>query len=183
MVQILTVKYTKEEERILAVSGFIGMLFGIPAGILLCYCVGFFANVDLVANDIIGWTMFLYKIGLIIILLIWTTSFVLQVLFFKRRNWTLSKQNIKRMLLGTLLVPLIFTYTFLVFGLIFVPLNAFLIQYLSPFMIVMIGALVFFPFMIAFAAIILPDTPAGKVLRRFLHLSKKEGSKSKERES
>jgi len=178
MVHIFNVEYNKEEEKILGISGFVGIFFGIPAGILLCYWIGLFANVNLASNDIIGWTVFfLFKMGSIIIAITWATTFVLHILLFRRRNWMLSRGNVERMLLSTSLVPLIFAYTFSIFGLVFVPLNAFLIQYLNPFLVMSVGALVFFPFAIVFLAIVLPDTPAGKGLRRFMRRLAKRGKR------
>lgn len=169
IVQILTVKYTKEEERIIAISGLLGTFAGLLLGALLGYWIGFFTNFDLANTGLIGWADFLLKIGSIIITIcVMVTSIVCVLL---SRN--LIQKAGKKMIPGILLFPLIISYTFFVMWLVFVPLNVFLVQYLSPFMVVMIGALIFFPFMIAFAAIILPDTPVGKALRRFLPLRKK----------
>jgi hypothetical protein len=184
MVQILTVEYTKEEEKILAISGLLGTFSSLLIGVLLSYWTGLFTNLNLTATDLIGWTVFLLKIGSIMVTICLTTTFAACILLCQKGNYTLSLQEVgKRMIPGISLFPLSMIYAFLVMGLVFVPLNAFLLQYLSPFLIMSVGALVFFPFMIAFAAILLPDTPAGKALRRFLHSSTRGRSKKKERES
>jgi hypothetical protein len=169
MVQILTTKYTKEEERIIAISGLSGTFAGLLLGVLLSYWIGFFTNLDPAITDPIGWAALLLKIGSIIVAICAATTFAICVSFSKNS----IQKALKRMIPGILLFPLIISYTFLVMWLVFVPLNILLLQYLSPFLVTSVGALVFFPFVVVFVAFVMPDTPVGKALRRFVRRLKK----------
>jgi hypothetical protein len=157
-------RYTKEEERIIAVSGLLGTFTGLLLGVLLSYWIGFFTNLDLATTDLIQWAGFLLKIGSIIVTICATVAFTVCILL--SRN--LIQEAVKRMIPGILLFPLIISYAFLIMWLVFVPLNALLLQHLSPFLVASVGALVFFPFVVVFVALVMPDTPVGKMLRRFV---------------
>lgn len=180
MVRIFNVEYNKEEEKIVAVSGLSGALVGLLIGGLLSYWIGFFTNLNLATTDLIEWAVFLIKLGSIMVTMCCVVTFTISILLCRIGNCANSMQARKKMIRGALLFPLIMAYAFLVMGIVFIPLDAFLLQYLSPFLIVSVGALVFFPFAIIFLAVVLPDTPAGKGLRRFIRRLGRGGKKERE---
>jgi hypothetical protein len=170
--------YTKEEENILTISCLTGLLVGLPSSLLLSYQAGFFTNVALAADDTIGWTFFYLKLGSIVIPICWGTAIVVCVLLCRRRGLTKTAQKAWKMIFATLLIPLISAYAFLVEGFVFVPINASLAQYVTPSLLMSITALLAFPFMILAGAIVLPDTRAGKALRRYVRWSKRKARKA-----
>ena len=62
MVQLLTVKYTKEEERVLLFSNVSGVIISVLATLLIGYLVGLFSDLKLTAANSIGWATFMLKI-------------------------------------------------------------------------------------------------------------------------
>lgn len=183
MFEILTVKYTKEEERILTVIGVSGISLGTLTGILISYLPGFFVDAKLAATSSIGWTAFILKIGFVIVTLSCAIAFTICVLLYTRKNMAQPNQKIWRLLLGTLFFPLITAYSFLINGLIIFPLCFFLLEYINrPLLVMMVGVLALLPFLIIIVAILVPSSPAGKTLRRSITSLKKRGKKKRNHE-
>lgn len=168
MVQIGPIKYNKDEEAVLTRSILLSTFLGFPSGLLLNYWFGFLVNPGLAANDSLGWTIFYFKVGSVIISVCWLITAVSSLLLYKRKRKTRSKRDIGRILFASLFVPIALIYTFLVAGFIGISVNAFLVPHLGPITTWGIGALVFFPFMILFIAIVGPDSKPGRALRRFI---------------
>jgi hypothetical protein len=179
MVQIGPIKYDKDEEVILATSFlsgiFSGLLFGLPLGHML----GFLENPPAI-GDSFGWTVVFLKVGIVLMSIGWPTTIITSLLLCKRKHKSSSRRDIDKFLFASLLVPITTIYTFLVAGFIGTPIDALLVPYLGPIATWGIGALVFFPFLILFIAIIGPDSKPGKALRRFIRRLKRGGKKERE---
>jgi MFS family permease len=183
MVQILTVKYTKEEERAVVASNILGILVGIPIGLLLGYLTGFFPDMESAAASSIGWAIFIFKIGSIGLPLSWAATTAICFLLWNKKRVTLSKAEIKRIIPGTFFLPLGLTFGLLVMALIVFPLCFLVLDYINrPITGMIIGALALLPLMIVIGGILLPDTIAGKALRRFVHRSKRSNKKASREE-
>ena len=174
MVQIGPIKYNKDEEAILTRSILLATFVGFPLSLLLSYWFNLLTNPRLAPSDSFGWAAFYFRIGSVVMVTCWGITVVTSLSFYKKRRKLNSKRNIGRIIFASLLVPMTLTYMFLFLGFIFVPLSAFLIPYLDPIAIWGIGALVFFPFLILFIAIVGPDSKPRKILNRsFRRLKRK----------
>jgi MFS family permease len=175
MTQILTVKYTKEEETVVLLSNVLGISVGIPLGLLLGYLMGLFTDMMSAAFSSIGWAIFTLKIGLATVPLSWAATIAICFFFWKKKNWIQSKQETRRMIPGTLVFPLTLVFGFVVMAFIIFPLCFLVLDYTNrPLTGFVVGSLALLPFMIIIIAILLPDTPAGKALRRFTHRLKRK---------
>jgi hypothetical protein len=179
MVQLLTIKYTKEEERLLLISNLSSVFIGIPIGLLLGYWIGFFANVELAASSSVGWTIFWLKADLTLAPITWITSFTTCFLVHNKTK-AAGPMQVGRMFPGTLIFPLTMAYSFLVMALAILPLCSLLQRYINFLLTEFVGALVFLPFVILVGAVLLPETRAGKGLRRFRHSTRRPKKKATE---
>jgi hypothetical protein len=68
-----------------------------------------------------------------------------------------GKVNLPHCALSSLTLLAIWAFLLLIFAFVFGPLNGFLLQYLTPVSVFWYGALVFFPFMIIIAYVLLPS--------------------------
>ena len=168
MVQIGPIKYDKEEEAILTRSLLLGILFGLPLGILLNYVLGFPTVPKQIPSD------FLYLLSSLFAMLMsflgfgWIVMIVLSVCFLKKKQQILSRQNIGRILFATIIAfPVLLFYAALIFSAVHVPFNTFF-AWLGFTTLYWIGALLLFPFIILFIAIVGPDSKPGKILHRFI---------------
>lgn len=181
MVQILTVQYTKEEERIVMASSILGIFVGIPSGLFLGYLMGFFTDIKSAAFSSIGWAALILKIGLTTLPLSWVATTAICLLLSRKKNVAQSKAKIERMIPGTLFLPLTLTFGFLVMALVIFPLCFLVLDYINrPITAMIIGAVALLPFVIIIIASLLPETPAGRALRRFIRRLK--GKQKNERE-
>lgn len=184
MTQILTTKYTKEEERIILISNVLGISIGSPIGVLLGYVFGFYADITSAAFLSTGWTALLLKTSLTVVPFSWVITILICFFLWNEDENAQSKQKVNRVFPGTLLLPLALASSLFVMALIIFPLCFLVLDYTNrPITGMIIGALILLPFEAITVAILLPDTPAGKALRRFLHPSTRGRSKKKERES
>jgi MFS family permease len=174
MTQILTMKYTKEEERIVVISNILGIFVGIPLGLLLGYFLGFYTDIRSAAFSSIGWAMLILKTGATTLPLSWIATVAICLKLFKKKNEIRSAEKIRKIIPGTLLLPLALTSGFVVLALIIFPLCFLVLDYINrPITAMIIGALALLPFMIFIGALLLPETPAGKALRRYIHRTKR----------
>jgi hypothetical protein len=168
MVRLLTVKYDKEEERVLLTSNVLGVLVGIPTGVLIGYLIGLFNNLKVATASSTGWTMLWLQTGLIIVPICWMATLATSLYLNNKENPSDSMQT-RKMVPGTLIFPLTIGYGFLVTGLVIFPLVDLLTPYITATIAMLVGLVVLFPFVIMMIALILPETPAGKSLRRRAH--------------
>jgi len=170
MGQILMVKYTNEEERIVLGLNVLGISIGIPLGVGLGFLLGFFNDITSAAFSSVEWTLLMLKSGSVIVPLTWIGTITVFFLFWKRRNGRQFRQEIKKEFVGTLFLPLTIAFGFLVLALVIFPISFILLEYINrPLLVMLIDLLVFLPFVILFGALILPETPAGKALRRYAY--------------
>jgi MFS family permease len=172
MVQLLMAEYSKEEEKVLLISNVSGVCIGVPAAVLISYLFGFFSDWTLAAATSYGWTAFLLEIAAIIVPACWIVITVICFFLFKKHKKEFSI-DFKRMMLGTLILPVFLAYDFLIIGLIVFPFCIFLLQYFSYLWVFYIGSLALIPFLIFGGALFLPESRAGKALRRSLRRSER----------
>ncbi|RLC79247.1 MAG: hypothetical protein DRJ03_23825 [Chloroflexi bacterium] len=154
IIQIGPMKYSKEEEKIIAKSWAAGMIVGIPTGIVSGLFFGLFyksapqgiLEIFLVDTIVLGYVCFWW----------WIATFIFTILFWKRSRKLNSKENIKRCLFTTVIVPLIWGYIDPIMTFIYTPLFRFLLQYYSPYGTFWIGAGVFLPFVLLFIYVVFP---------------------------
>jgi uncharacterized protein YacL len=173
MVQLLTTKYNEEEGRILMISNPLGVCMSVMVSVLIGYLIGLFSNLRSVVDSPTKWSVMWLKTGSIISPLSWVMTFGVCLLFLKKSNVKRWKQDVRRMIPGTLFLPLGITYAFVVMGLVIFPLFFLLVPYINPVFAMYVGLIAFLPFFALGAAMILPESPAGKALRRFVHRLKK----------
>jgi hypothetical protein len=166
MVQLLTTKYNGEEEQILMISNPLGICMGSAVGVLIGYLIGLFSNLRLVVYSSTRWSVMWLKTGSIVCPLSWVMTFGVCLLFLKKSNAEHWKQETRRMIPGTLFLPLSITYAFVVMGLVIFPLFFLLVPYITPGFAMIVGLIAFLPFFALGVAIILPESPAGKALRK-----------------
>ncbi len=171
MIQIGPIKYTKKEERIILICFILGLATGIPLGSSLSYYAGLLKKLTLAESDIFGWGLYFLKAGLIFATACWATG-IISCIVVSRRNGMKSAPEIRKMLFGTLLIPLTMLFPFLVFAFVTVPLDSFLHIYFGLGESYAIDVLVFSPFVVLFVAIFVPDSKPGKALRRFINHKK-----------
>lgn len=100
-------------------------------------------------------------------------SLSIYTMLLKRRGLTFSLNNLaKSLLLVLVFFPVLILYVALIFSAIIVPLN-YTLSGIGFIGIFWIGAVLFLPFVILFGAVLLPDSPAGKWLRRSLRKIRK----------
>jgi|YelNatPaOPRAMG01_1025707.scaffolds.fasta_scaffold57201_2 hypothetical protein len=170
MTQILTTKYTKEEERVILISNVLGISIGTPIGVLLGYALGFYADIKSVAFLSTEWTVLLLKTSLTVVPFSWIITILICFFLWNEDENAQLKQKVNRIFPGTLLLPLPLAFSFFVMALIIFPLCFIVLDYTNrPITGMIIGALTLLPFVAIIIAILLPETPAGKALRRFRH--------------
>lgn len=178
MVQLLTAKYDEEDERILMASNALGVCVSVVVGVLIGYVIGLFSNLTPGVHSSTAWTVWSLKMGLIISPPSWGMTLGVCLLFLKKRNIGHWKQEIGRMIPGTLFLPLGVAYAFVVMGLVVLPLCSLLLPYINPVLAMFVGLLVFLPFMLFGGAIVLPESPGGKALRKSVHRLRESKNKT-----
>jgi hypothetical protein len=168
MVQLLTTKYNEEEGSVLIVSNLLGFCISAIVSALICYLVGLFSNIRSTAHSLTRWTIWLFKVGSIWCPLSWLLTLGLCLLFLQKSNVGQWRHNVRRMIPGTLFLPLGLTYSFVVMGLVIFPLDSFLSPYITPGLAMFVSLIALFPFVVLGGAIVLPEGPAGKALRKFI---------------
>jgi hypothetical protein len=177
MVQLLTTKYNKEQERLLMASNALGVCTSAVIGVLIGYMTGLFSNLKPGAYSSTVWTIWSLGMGLIISPLSWVVTLGVCVLLLKKKDIGRWKHEIGRMIPGTLFLPLGVAYAFVVMGLVILPLCSLLLSYINSVLAMEVGLLAFLPFMLFGATIVLPESPGGKALRKSIHRLKESKNK------
>jgi len=176
MVRLLTAEFSKEEEKVIWTSNVLAVTIGVPATLIIGYLSGLFSNLKLSAATSYEWTVFLLKTAAIVVPACWIATTVISFLLFKKRKNEFSIDT-RRMIVGTLVFPLGLTYDFLILGLIIFPFCFFLFQYLNYGWTLYVGSLSLVPFLIFEFALFLPESRAGKALRRSVRRSERAARK------
>ena len=170
MVQLLTAKYNKAQEDILVSSNFLGVFVGGIGGLVISYLIGSFSNFNLTVNSITLSIIFALKLDFVISPLSWAITSGMCIRYLRKNGNGEWKKEFAKMIPGTLLFPLAVAYAFAVMGLVVLPLYVILLPYIGNAALDMyLGLLIFFPFMAFGVAVLLPESPAGRVLRTFIH--------------
>jgi hypothetical protein len=172
MIQIGSMKYIKKEEGTVVGSLIFGLAFGLLPGAYLSYSAGFFKKVTFGETDISGVQIALLRISFVVTLACWLAG-IISCILLSRRNGFRSAGEIRKMITGTLLIPLTLALAFLVFIFITVPVDAFLFSRFGISSSVTIDMLIFSPFVILFVAAVVPDCKPGKAIRRFVRHRRK----------
>lgn len=158
--QIGPVKYSKMEENILVLSFLLGMVIGLPLGILMNYMLGFPTIPKTAPNGFIDWFIVSFTLPLSWFCLWWLFAILLMVWFYRRKDLLKSRQDIARIFLVQFMFPCLLLYMALVFSLIIIPIDyslSFLDPIVLPGVLRLIGLLVMLPFMVIFIAIVSPN--------------------------
>jgi len=168
--QIGPVKYDEIEGMILANALLLGFLIGLPSGIITNYMLGFptVPSPEQPPTDFLGWTTLSFVVIMSIESLSLLITTGLCVLLLKKYEAKYSVKTVGKFLLAIFVFfPVLVIYVALVFSAVIVPFN-YAFPWLGFVKIFWIGALLLLPFMILFGAIIMPESPAGKFLRRLI---------------
>jgi len=169
MVQIGWVKFKKEEETVLTRSYILGLFLGLLFGIPLNYALGFPTMPKQITSSFLEQLVSLFLTLMSFEAFGWVSTILLALYLLKKNQRDISKTDVSRILSASIILfPVLLFYTALIYCAIVVPLNIFF-AWLSFRTLYAIGALLFFPFVILFIAIIGPDSKPGKALRRFIH--------------
>lgn len=158
--QIGPVKYAKTEENLLVKSFVIGMVLGLPLGILANYMLGFPTIPNKAPNGFVDWFVVSFTLPLSWLCLCWLFAIILSVWFYKRGDMLKSRRDIAKILLAQLMFPILLLYVALIFSLILIPIDyslSFLDPLVLPGVLRLIGLLVMLPFMVIFIAVVSPD--------------------------
>jgi hypothetical protein len=147
---------SSKEETIRVKSLLIGMILGASLGVPISISLGSFSSPGMpmpAPSDIVGnlkmilvWFDFSILLGCII-------AFVSSGFLWRRMGEAIFRTCV----LSSLTVLALWIYISFIMTFIFVPFNAFLLQYLTPVSVFWYAALVFFPFMIIIAYILFPS--------------------------
>jgi len=164
--QIGSVKYSKKEEAIFFKSFLLGLMLGLPPGIILSYILGFPAIPKQFPNDFQSWFIFL-SLWLAELASLWFVATVtLYFIYYKREKMFNSRLDIFKIFLSILIFfPILFLYVIVVMSAIFVPLYS-AASWLSPIRKYWLGAVLFLPFLFLYMLIFLPDQRPRKIIAR-----------------
>jgi L-cystine uptake protein TcyP (sodium:dicarboxylate symporter family) len=175
MVQIGPVKYSKEEEHVLARAFLLGVSLGIPLGILINYLTGFPIIHTQAPNDFYGWTTLFFTFFMSFLTLPIILTMIFFVLFW-RKNEKLHLQTLKKAF-WSVLVFLFFlpSYVTITYSGLIAVLGEGVATLFSTLFTLLIT-----PFVILFLAIFIPESRPGAVLYRFIRrLRKRNKQESK----
>jgi len=176
MIKIGPITYTKKEEGTVLASSFLGFACGIPLGAFLSYSAGLLKKLPFTEADAGGLELAILRVGLMVGAACWMTGIVSCILV-SRRNGFASSGEIRKMVVGTVLIPLIFMLALLVFAFVTVPIDAFLYSRFGIRESYAVDILVFAPFVVLFVATFVPDSRPGKAIRHFIN----RGGKSRKK--
>lgn len=172
MVQVGWVKFNKEEEVILVKSYLLGLLLGLLLGFALNYLLGFPTMPKQLPSNFLEQLASWFLTSMSFEGLGWITTILLFLHFFRKRQQR-GFEDVYRILSASfILFPVLLFYAASIYCAILIPFNT-LFAWLGYRVLYGIGALLFFPFMIIFVAIFVPDSKPGKALRNFSSRSKK----------
>lgn len=172
--QVMHVKYSEKEEKILFIAFIFGALLGLPIGVTVNYLLGFLKSSGQVPTDFYGWVLwFLCLISKIGIFWLAITA-ILIFLCYKKERLLNSWYDVGKILWFLFIFfPVMFSYVSLVYVSIFIPLSN-TTPWLSPIKEYWLHFFLFLPFVYLFFVIFLPDQKPRKDLIRFLHILKGE---------
>jgi hypothetical protein len=180
VVQVGWVKLNKEEEVILVKSYLLGLLLGLLLGFALNYLLGFPTMPKQLPSSFLEQLASSFLTSMSFEGLGWITTILLFLHFFRKRQQCRFEGDVYRILSASfILFPVLLFYAASIYCAILIPFNTFF-AWLGYRVLYGIGALLFFPFMIIFVAIFVPDSKPGKALRTFLSRSKRGGKKERE---
>lgn len=155
--QIGPIKYDKHEEKIFTKSLYLSILIGSPLGILINFLLGFPTVPKKAPINIIEWvTVDVLSItcifGIWWILIMGASSFLL----YKSERGITSWRIVGKNLVSFIIILIGLLCMISVLTIIYLPLDAFLLQFYSPYATFWYGILVATPFVILFLYIALP---------------------------
>lgn len=181
LVKIGWVRFRKEEEVILVKSYLLGSFLGLLLGFALNYVLGFPTMPKQLPNSLLKQLASLSLTFMSFLGFGWIAMILLSLYFFKKGQWVKSEKDAYRILSSSfILFPVLLFYVASIYCTILIPFNTFF-AWLGFRILYGIGALLFFPFMILFIAIFVPDSKPGKALRRSIRRLKRSIRKGRER--
>jgi hypothetical protein len=157
--QIGPVKYSKNEEKVFFKSILLGLLSGLPLGLVLTYIIGFPQYSHDLKNRFVYSFLLLGSVESISLLF----SAILYLSYSKKAKLLHSWYDAARIVWALLVTfPILFIYIALVMSLLIFPLYD-ATFWLSPVKQYWLGALLFLPFLFLFMLIFLPDQKPRKI--------------------
>jgi hypothetical protein len=174
MTQILTIRYTKKEEKLAMIANSLGVLVSIPPTSLIGYALGLFSDLKVAAFSSVRWAILMLEMGSIMFPIGWLATTAICFRLFRTGKNAMPN---RKMILSTLILPLTLMYAFVVCGLVIFPLVFLMLDYINrPLTGLIVGLLAMLPFCILWGGVLLPESRAGKALRR---LNRRSGNNQK----
>jgi MFS family permease len=181
VVQVGWVKFSKEEESILVKSYLLGLFLGLLLGFAFNYLLDFPTMPKQLPSSFLEQLASSFLTSISFEGFGWITTILLFLYFFRKKQQSQFERDVYRILSASfILFPVLLFYAASIYCAILIPFNTFF-AWLGFRILYGIGALLFFPFMILFIAIFVPDSKPGKALRRSIRRLKRSIRKGRER--
>jgi hypothetical protein len=166
--------YSNEEVAELSRAAVFGLLAGIPAGIAINILTRFWSFPNQWNADFFAWFFTIASFLGEAIVFWWGLSSVLALLFYRRSQNELSWHEALRLLLAMMLIPFGILYVALIYSFVIIPFYLLLLPFLPSFLLRALGYLLFLPFVYLFIVVLLPESKAGKDIRRLSRRTRKK---------